>query len=187
MAYKNLSDYICINCFIGEKTIPLWDQWKSRLWHLRSSRNLLLCDNISFHWQEHAQFCFLCTEMPAYLASWRKIPLGWWFKVTPTLLYRTSVVSAKKKWFPRTQHGSPSARPTAKNIPMLIRNRCCCLLYYVEPLICMGWQECLHFGPSLLVFLQNHSLQCNGICTRVIFRCLHSTYISCLSCEKNQN
>lgn len=66
VAFKNLSDYICIHCLILEKTIPLWDQWKSRPWHLGSSRNVLYCDNISFNWQERAQLCVLGTETTAF-------------------------------------------------------------------------------------------------------------------------
>lgn len=72
MTYKNLTDYICINCLALEKTIPLWDEWKSRLWHVGNSRNVLLGDNISFHWQEHVFGCVLGTETPASLEIWKR-------------------------------------------------------------------------------------------------------------------
>lgn len=65
MAFKKLSDYICINSLVWEKTIPLWDQGKSWPWHLGRSINALHCDNISFHWQEHAWLCVLDAETPA--------------------------------------------------------------------------------------------------------------------------
>lgn len=155
-AFKNLSDYICTNSLIWEKTIPPRDQWKSRPWHLGRSMNALLCD-ISFHRQEHPWLCVLGANTPASPVSKRKNPLGWWFKVTPTLLYPTSVVSAKMIGFARTQHGSPSTPPTTKNMSRLIRNRCCCLSKQ-NVSICMSWQVYSQFGPSLMVLLQNDCL-----------------------------
>lgn len=182
MAFKNLSDYICFYSLILEKTISVWDQWKSRPWHLGSSRNITT-------WWQHfillTRMCLVvclrhCNSSPSRFP--KKInPLGWWFKVTPTVLYSTSVVSAKMTWFARTQYGSPSTPPTSNNMPRLIRSRCCCHRRQNLILVWAGRHTLTLVHPSSC---SSEMIVFRVIFTGAIFSYLCSTNTSYLPHEK---